>query len=71
MGRRASSARRASARRTEEGRLIAGQRLLATYSTDPGWHHERLLLFRVADRRWIVLTGDGAMYEEDLGQYAS
>ncbi len=36
----------------------AGLRVLVTYEDDPGWHHERLLLWCVQRKRWVALTPD-------------
>ena len=44
---------------------------LVTFVDDPGWHHERLLLYPVTSRRWVVLTADGDLYDEDLDWYSS
>ena len=45
-------------------------RLLARFSTDPGWHHERILCWPVSRTRWVILTGDGDLYDESLKDYA-
>ena len=43
-----------------------GLRLLVSYETDPGWHHERVLLAPVIDDDWMVLTADGDVYAESF-----
>ena len=48
-----------------------GQSILVTYADGPGWHHERFLLFRIAPHRWMVMTGDGDMYDEAFEYYSS
>ena len=39
---------------------------LVTFKDDPHWHHERLFLYPVTRYRWVVLTADGDLYDEDL-----
>ena len=39
-------------------------RVAVTYEDDPGWLHERLMLWVVEPDRFVVLTPDGDMYEE-------
>ena len=41
-----------------------GLRVVVTYEDDPGWLHERLLLWVIEPDRFVVLTPDGDMYEE-------
>ena len=41
-----------------------GLRVAVTYKDDPGWMHERLMLWEVEPDRFVVLTPDGDMYEE-------
>ena len=43
---------------------------MARFSVDPGWHHERILLWPVSRSRWVILTGDGDLYDESLNDYA-
>ena len=50
---------------------MPGMRLLVAFEGDPGWHHERILQWPVADDRWVVLTGDGDSYAEGLDEYDS
>ena len=48
-----------------------GLRALVAYDGDAGWHHERLLLWSVRRHRWVVLTPDGDMYDEEFADYAT
>ena len=41
-----------------------GLRVAVIYEDDPGWTHERLMLWVVEPDRFVVLTPDGDMYEE-------
>ena len=41
-----------------------GLRVAVTYEDDPGWLHERLLLWVIEPDRFVVLTPEGDMYEE-------
>ena len=43
-----------------------GLRLIVQYRDDPGWWHERLLLYPVHDRLWVVLTADDDEYAEPV-----
>ena len=42
----------------------AGLRVALTCEDDPGWLHEKLLLWVIEPDRFVVLTPDGHMYEE-------
>ena len=46
-------------------------RLLVSYKSDPGWHHERVVLWMISKTRFVVLTPDGDMYDERLRDYAT
>lgn len=70
MADRTGGARSAAARRKAEAALRPGHRILVTFAGDAGWHHERLLICPVAPGRWIILTGDGDMYEEAFSDYS-
>ena len=48
-----------------------GLRLLVSFETDPGWHHERVLLAPVIDDDWMVLTPDDDRYAESFGDWKS
>ena len=52
-------------------RFRPGLRLLVSYETDPGWHHERLLLSPVINDDWVVLTPDDDVYAESLSDWKS
>ena len=44
---------------------------MVSYSDDPGWLHQRLLLWPVSERRWVILTGDEDRYDEEFSSYSS
>ncbi|CAK0900961.1 unnamed protein product [Prorocentrum cordatum] len=50
-----------------------GLRVLVTYSDDPGWTHERVLLWPHNEGRtsWQIYTPGNDLYAEDFGGYAS
>ncbi|CAK0800111.1 unnamed protein product, partial [Prorocentrum cordatum] len=50
-----------------------GLRVLVTYSDDPGWTHERVLLWLHSEARtsWQIYTPGNDLYAEDFGDYAS
>ena len=48
--------------------LKAGDRLVLLFDREDGYWHERLLLAKISDRRWVVCTPHGDVYEEDLGE---
>ena len=52
-------------------RFRPGLRLLVSYETDPGWHHERVLLSPIIDDDWLVLTPDDDVYSESLSDWKS
>ena len=54
-----------------KSRFRPGLRLLVSYETDPGWHHERVLLSPVIDNDWVVLTPDDDVYSESLSDWKS
>lgn len=47
--------------------LRPGLRLLVTFEGEPGWHHERVLLYPWLGDQWIILMPDGDEYAEALG----
>ena len=47
--------------------LQAGDRLVLLFDREDGYWHERLLLAKISDRRWVVCTPHGDVYDEDLG----
>ena len=52
---------------------LPGDIFLVQYAADvdPGFHHERLALWPVSNREWMILTPDGDHYAEDLGSYVT
>ena len=48
--------------------LESGTRLALLYDREDGFWHERLLLAKISDRRWVVCTPHGDVYDEDLGE---
>ena len=57
-------------RRSVLAASIRGRRGLVRYSTDPGWNHERVFLWPVAQdthgicSRWVIRAPGGHMYAE-------
>ena len=47
-------------------RYRPGLRLIEQYRDDPGWWHERVLLYPVHERLWVVLTADDDKYAEPV-----
>ena len=39
------------------------------YPDDPDWWHERVFGWPITKSRWVVRTGDGDQYDENLGDY--
>ena len=48
--------------------LQAGDRIVLLFDREDGYWHERLLLAKISDRRWVVCTPHGDVYDEDLGE---
>ena len=51
-------------------RGLPGDLFLVRFELDPGWDHERLLLWPVTNTEWMILTPDGDCYSENLGDYS-
>ncbi|CAK0791289.1 unnamed protein product [Prorocentrum cordatum] len=53
--------------------ICPGLRVLVTYSDDPGWTHERVLVWPRNEARtsWQIYTPGNDLYAEDFGDYAS
>ena len=51
--------------------LQPGRRLLVCFDDDPGWWHERLLIYPEWDSHWWVLSGDGDLYTEDMKDWVT
>lgn len=45
--------------------LCVGERVLVKYARDPVWH-ERVLLWPLSLKRWVICTPDGDVYDELL-----
>ena len=41
-----------------------GTRLLVTFASDPGWHHERVVLYQAGPAAYVIFAHDGDEYEE-------
>ena len=60
-----------------DGGWLPGQKLVVKFRADPGFWHERLLIYPChgsnATRRgsWFILTGDGDFYVENVGDWRS
>ena len=50
-------------------RLVPGSRWLVRYPDDPDWWHEWVFACPITNTRWVVRTGDGDQYDENLGDY--
>ena len=53
----------------ERGWLQPGAKGVVEYPNDE-WTHERLFLWPIDGRRWVVETGDGDVYDESLRKYS-
>ena len=50
--------------------LLPGRRLLVRFEDDPGYWHERVLLWPSWEHAWWITTGDGDTYEETPEDWA-
>ena len=48
---------------------VPGSRAVVRYAEDPGWDHERLLLVRLDEQRWVVYTPGNDMYVESMSDH--
>ena len=48
-----------------------GTRLLVTLASDPGWHHERVVLYQAGPAAYVILTPDGDEYVEPEERWSS
>ena len=49
--------------------LLLGDLLLVSFSEDPGWWHERLILHHIThgeSARFVILSPDGDLYDESV-----
>ena len=49
--------------------LMPGSRWLLRYPDDLDWWHERVFAWPITNTRWVVRTGDGDEYDENLGGF--
>ena len=53
-------------------RLLPGDLLFVSFSEDPGWWHERLILHHITHgvtARFVILSPDGDLYDESVSDW--